>query len=163
MNRIAFSVAAIALVLSGRAFADVKPSALFSDHAVLQSGMSVPVWGAADPGEKVTVAVAGQTQSATAGADGKWMVRLTNLKPGGPFVMSVDGKNHIEVKDVLVGEVWLGSGQSNMQFTVSKKAASFAGLINEEQEIADANYPQIRMFTAKGTKSYDPKADVTGE
>jgi len=91
------------------------------------------------------------------------MVRLTNLKPGGPFVMSIDGKNHIEVKDVLVGEVWLGSGQSNMQFTVSKKAASFAGLINEEQEIADANYPQIRMFTAKGTKTYDPRADVTGE
>ena len=67
------------------------------------------------------------------------------------------------MKDVLVGEVWLGSGQSNMQFTVSKKVASFAGLINEEQEIADANYPQIRMFTAKGTKSYDPKTDVAGE
>jgi sialate O-acetylesterase len=163
MNRIVFSVSITALLLSCPAFAEVKPSALFSDHAVLQSGMSVPVWGVADPGEKVTVAVAGRTQSATAAADGKWMVRLANLKPGGPFVMSIDGRNHIEVKDVLVGEVWLGSGQSNMQFTVSKKAASFAGLINEEQEIADANYPQIRMFTAKGTKSYDPKTDVTGE
>ena len=65
MNKFVFSISITALLLSGPAFADVKPSALFSDHAVLQSGMSVPVWGAADPGEKVTVAVAGQTQSAT--------------------------------------------------------------------------------------------------
>lgn len=148
---------------AGPAFADVHPAALFSDHMVLQSGMTVPVWGVADPGEKVTVAIAGQKKSASAGKDGKWMVRLKKLSPGGPFEMSVSGKNQIQIRDVLVGEVWLGSGQSNMQFTVSKKKASFAGLINEEQEIAAANYPQIRMFTAKGTKTYEPQADVVGE
>jgi len=151
------------VVFSVAAFADVRPAPLFTDHAVLQSGMAVPVWGTADAGEKVTVSIAGQTQTATAAADGKWMVRLANLKPGGPFVLSVDGKNHVEAKDVLVGEVWLGSGQSNMQFTVSKKAASFAGLIDEEKEISEANYPQIRMFTAKGAKTYEPKTEVAGE
>ena len=154
---------AFGLLCAGAGYADVKPSALFSDHMVLQSGMSVPVWGTADPGEKVTVTLAGQTPSAVAGTNGKWMVRLLNLKAGGPFEMSIDGKNHIQVTDVLVGEVWLGSGQSNMEFTVSKKKASFAGLINEDQEIAAANYPTIRMFTAKGTKTYEPKADVTGQ
>ena len=153
---------AFGLLCAGAGYADVKPSALFSDHMVLQSGMSVPVWGTADPGEKVTVTLAGQTPSAVAGTNGKWMVRLLNLKAGGPFEMSIDGKNHIQVTDVLVGEVWLGSGQSNMEFTVSKKKASFAGLINEDQEIAAANYPTIRMFTAKGTKTYEPKADVAG-
>ena len=101
------------LILAGSApvVADVKPSALFSDHAVLQSGMAVPVWGVAAPGENVTVTFNGQKQSATAAADGKWMVRLKNLKPGGPFQMTIAGNNTITIDDVLVGEVWLGSGR----------------------------------------------------
>jgi sialate O-acetylesterase len=143
--------------------ADVTPSPLFSDHAVLQSGMSVPVWGKADPGEKVTVSIQGQTASATADAAGKWMVRLANLKAGGPLEMTIAAKNSITVKDVLVGEVWLGSGQSNMEFTVSAKVARFAGLLNEDQEIAAANYPKIRMFTEKQSKKYEPQTDLTGE
>jgi sialate O-acetylesterase len=145
------------------ACADVKPSALFSDHMVLQSGMSVPVWGTADPGEKITVKFLKQKKSVNAGADGKWMIRLTKLKPGGPFEMTIAGKNSITVKDVLVGEVWLGSGQSNMAFTVSKKHASYAGLLNEDQEIAAANYPQIRMFTGKTAKTYEPQSEIGGQ
>ena len=151
------------LCFSAAAFADVKPSALFSDHAVLQSGMSVPVWGTADPGEKVKVTLNGRSKSATAGADGKWMVRLSKLKSGGPFTMTIRGKNTITVNDVLVGEVWVGSGQSNMAFTVSARHASYAGLLNEEQEIAAATYPRIRMFTAKDAKKYEPQAEVQGE
>jgi sialate O-acetylesterase len=143
--------------------ADVKPSTLFSDHMVLQSGMSVPVWGIADPGEKITVTFLKQKKSVKASADGKWMVRLSKLKPGGPFQMTIAGKNSITVNDVLVGEVWLGSGQSNMQFPVSKAHAPYAGLLNEEQEIAAANYPQIRMFSGKPSTSYDPQASIAGQ
>jgi sialate O-acetylesterase len=143
--------------------AEVKPSALFSDHMVLQGGISVPVWGTADPGEKVTVKMGKQTRSVTAGADGKWMVRLSHLKPGGPFEMTIAGKNSIEVKDVLVGEVWVASGQSNMAFTVSKKSASYAGMLDEDKEIAAANFPQIRMFTGKPTKAYEAQTEIQGE
>src|SRR5450755_537570 len=145
----------VSLCCAAFASAEVKPSALFTDHAVLQSGMAVPVWGTATPGEKVAVTIEGQTKIATAAADGKWTVRLTKLKPGGPFEMTIAGKNAgdapIIVKDVLVGEVWLGSGQSNMQFYVSNKGPSHApyGLLDEEKEIAAANYPQVRMFTVK--------------
>ena len=106
------------------ASAEVKPAALFSDHMVLQSGMSVPIWGTADPGEKVAVSLNGKTTRATADANGKWTVRLKKLKAGGPFELTIAGKKAgeapIVVKDVLVGEVWLGSGQSNMEFYVSK-------------------------------------------
>ena len=145
------------------AAADVIPAALFSDHMILQRSMPVPVWGTADPGEKISVKFAGQTRSATADAAGKWMLRLDKLKAGGPYQMSISGKNHISIEDVLVGEVWIASGQSNMAFTVSKKKASYAGLINEEQEIASSNYPRIRMFTVKDSKTYEPQSQLGGE
>jgi len=149
------------------ASAQVKPSAVFSDHMVLQSGMSVPIWGTADPAEKVTVKLSGQSKSAVADADGKWMVRLTKLKPGGPFEMTIAGNKAgeapITVKDVLVGEVWLGSGQSNMDFTVGTTTKHyFAGVKNEAEEIAAANYPQIRMFTGAWKNSYEPQSEISG-
>ncbi|HYW45690.1 MAG TPA: sialate O-acetylesterase [Bryobacteraceae bacterium] len=161
--RLRISFLLLTLAGATAALADVKPSALFSDHMVLQGGMRVPVWGTAAPGERVTVTLNEQRQSATASADGKWMVRLNNLAPGGPFQMTIAGSNTITISDVLVGEVWLGSGQSNMAFTVSKKKASYAGLINEEQEIAAANYPTIRMFTGKSAKTYEPQTEIQGE
>jgi sialate O-acetylesterase len=154
------------LCFTALASAEVKPSNLFSDHMVLQSGMPVPIWGSADPGEKVTISFNGQTRSATADSAGKWTVRLAKLKSGGPFEMTIAGKGAgetpIVVKDVLVGEVWLASGQSNMQFTVSKAHASYAGMLDEEKEIAAANYPQVRMFTAKPLKSFAPQSEVPG-
>jgi len=154
------------LCFAGTARAQVKPNALFSDHMVLQSGMVVPVWGMADPGEKVTVKFHGQTKSATADADGKWTVRLAKLKSGGPFTMTIVGKKGsapIVVNDVLVGEVWVGSGQSNMVFNVSNKGHRPYGLLDEDKEIAAANYPQVRMFTVADTRSYTPQTDVKGE
>ncbi len=160
------SLLAALLVSAGQLSATVKPNALFSDHMVLQNGMAVPVWGTAAPGEKVSVAVAGQQAAATAGADGRWQAKLSNLKSGGPLELTITGDKTPEplvIKDVLVGEVWVGSGQSNMEFTVSKAKAAFAGLLNEEQEIAAANFPQIRMFTVKGLKTYEPQTDVTGQ
>jgi sialate O-acetylesterase len=156
----------LSLAAAAHAQSDVKPAALFSDHMVLQSATAAPVWGFAAPAEKVTVKLNGQTRSATADADGKWMVRLAKLKPGGPFLMTIQGKKSsspVTVKDVLVGEVWLGSGQSNMVFNVSNKGHRPYGLLDEEKEIAAANYPQVRMFTVADTKSLTPQADVKGE
>jgi len=154
----------------GTLWADVKPAALFGDHMVLQQGMSVPVWGWADPGEQVKVSIAGQTQKATAGADRKWMVRLDNLKAAAePIEMTIVGNNIIKITDILVGEVWLGSGQSNMDFVVSgdmtkypKMAQRFAGVANEAQEIAAANYPKIREFRVPLKTSGTPLDDVVG-
>ena len=153
------------LILTATAslLADVKPSALFGDHMVLESGMAVPIWGVAAPGERVTVTFLTQKSSAIASADGKWMVRLKSLKAGGPFQMTIAGNNTITIGDVLVGEVWLGSGQSNMAFTVSKKQARYAGLVDAEREIAEANYPRVRMFTAKAAKTYEPQTELQGE
>jgi len=162
LSRAILSITSFAL-FAAAARADVKPSPLFSDHMVLQSAMPVPIWGTADPGEKITVKFLKQKKTVTAGADGKWMVRLAKLKAGGPFEMIIAGKNSITVKDVLVGEVWLGSGQSNMAFTVSKQHASYAGLLNEEQEIAAANYPELRMFTGKTAKTYEPQPEIVGQ
>ena len=157
----------IVLLLTTVARAEVKPSNLFSDHMVLQSGMSVPVWGTADPAEKVTIKFNGQTRSATADADGKWMVHLRKLKSGGPFEMRIVGNKAgdapIMVKDVLVGEVWLGSGQSNMDFTVATTTRHyFAGVANEAQEIAAANYPNIRMFTGGWKTTTQPQTTISG-
>ncbi|MGO9231637.1 MAG: sialate O-acetylesterase [Bryobacteraceae bacterium] len=159
--RLAFPILAL-LTIPAAALADVKPAPLFSDHLVLEAGMSVPVWGTASPGEQVAVTFNGQQQRTTTGADAKWMVRLTGLQPGGPFEMTIAGTNTVAVKDVLVGEVWLGSGQSNMAFTVSKAKARYAGLVNEEEIIAAANFPKLRVFTGKEVKAYDPQPVVEG-
>ncbi len=119
---------------------DVTVPAIFSDHMVLQREARVPVWGSAAPGEKVTVTLAGQSHSTTAGSDGKWQVALTNLKSSStPQTLTITGNNTLTIQDVLVGEVWLGSGQSNMAMTVNR-AKDF------EQEQATAKFPLIRHF-----------------
>jgi sialate O-acetylesterase len=146
--------------------AEVTPNALFSDHMVLQNGMAVPVWGKAAAGEHVTVKISGQVKTAVTDADGKWMVKLAKLKSGGPFTMTIaggKGSAAITINDVLVGEVWLGSGQSNMVFNVSNKGHRPYGLLDEDKEIAAANYPQVRMFTVADTKSLTPQTDAKGE
>lgn len=132
-------LAALLFALTAAAFADVRLPAVFSDHLVLQAGVAVPVWGWADAGERVTVTFAGQSQVATPGQDGRWTVKLAPLVPGATGRLVVEGKNRIAIEDVLVGEVWLGSGQSNMAMTVNR-ARDF------EAEQAAANFPQIRMF-----------------
>jgi sialate O-acetylesterase len=113
------------------------------------------VWGWAEPNEEVTVSVADRKATAKTGADGKWRVNLDALKPGGPFTLTAQGKNTLTVNDVLVGEVWLGSGQSNMALTVNR-AKDF------EKEKAAANLPQIRMFTVMSGASDTAEADCKG-
>jgi len=157
---------AILLAAASAARANVTPSPLFSDHMVIQQGFAVPVFGTADPGEAVTVSLGTEKQTATAGPDGKWMVKLAIQKAAGldapPAELTIAGKNSITVHDVLIGEVWLGSGQSNMEFSVSAKVKAFAGLTDEAAEIAAANYPKIRMFTVRQVKSATPAATLSG-
>lgn len=149
------SAAAILALFASRALADVKLPALFSDHMVLQADRPVAVWGWAAPGEQVRVTVAGQSQTAKTAADGTWQLKLAALAAGGPHVLNVQGANRIAVQDVLVGEVWLGSGQSNMAMTVNKSA-------NYEQEQPAARWPQIRMFTVDRNPQPTPQAECKG-
>jgi sialate O-acetylesterase len=154
-------------LLAPRAWAVVQIASPFTSHMVLQQDATVPVWGTAERGEDVTVEFAGQKKTVRAGADGKWRVDLKPLKASAQGrVLTVTGSHTtqpIKLDDVLVGEVWLASGQSNMDFSVSKKEKSFAGVTNEDQEIAAANYPLIRMFTGKAAKTYEPQTSVDGE
>ncbi len=141
-----------ALIAATTARADVKLPALISDGMVLQQGIDVPLWGWADEGESVTVEF--QNQKVTAATkDGKWMVRLKPLKAGGPFTLTVSGRNKIELKNVLVGEVWICSGQSNMQWRLNQTD-------NAEAEIASAKYPMIRLFTVPRLEVGAPVTDV---
>jgi len=114
-------------------------TAVFSDHMVLQAGMATPVFGLAAPGEAITVTIASQSKSTTAGPDGKWLIKLDPLTAGGTVLQLkiVGANNTVTVNDVLAGEVWLASGQSNMNFELSRTT-------NGAAEIAAANYPQIR-------------------
>jgi sialate O-acetylesterase len=147
---------AAAVVFAAPAAADVKLPAIFSDHAVLQGDAAVAVWGWADPGEEVTVSIAGVSKSATAGPDRKWSVKLDKLAAGGPHTLTVTGKNTRTIRDVLVGEVWLASGQSNMALTVSR-AKDF------EAEKAAAKFPQVRMFSVVRVAAKEPQADCKGK
>jgi sialate O-acetylesterase len=150
--------------------AEVKLASPFTSHMVLQRDLKVPVWGTAESGEEVTVEFAGQKKSATADTDGHWLVKLEPLPASAePRELIVQGTNlkseisNLKLTDVLVGEVWLASGQSNMDFSMSKKVKYFAGAANEEAEIAAANYPLIRMFTGIAAKAYTPQTSVGGE
>lgn len=136
------------------ASAKVALPSLISDNMVLQRDMPVPIWGTADPGEKVTVTMGTQTADAVAGPDGRWEVRLEPMRAGGPYEMTING---ITLKNILVGEVWLCSGQSNMVMTVEQSA-------NAKQEIADAkNYPLIRQYNIERNASPEPVKDTVGK
>ena len=145
------------LIFSADARAAVKPNPLFSDNAVLQQETPIPVWGVAKEGEKVTVTLDGQTVSTTA-KDGKWKVLLPAHKAGGPYEMTISGENTnaITITNVLVGEVWVCSGQSNMKFELNRVA-------NAAMEVASANYPMLRMFTVSMSQSSSPREEVLAE
>ncbi|OPZ26911.1 MAG: Glycosyl hydrolases family 2, sugar binding domain [Lentisphaerae bacterium ADurb.BinA184] len=113
---------------------------LFSDHMVLQRDVETTVWGWTQPGAAVNVTLAGQTAAAVADAQGKWLTRLGALPAGGPHSLTVSGPQTETVEDVLIGDVWVCSGQSNMQMTV-------AASMNAREEIAAAEHPQIRQFS----------------
>lgn len=134
--------------------AAVKPHALIGEHMVLQQGVRVPLWGSAEDGEKVTVRFQEQEVSTTA-ANGKWRVDLEKLKPGGPFPMTITGKNTIQLKDVLVGEVWLCAGQSNMWWPVKDSA-------DPEKTIAASANANLRFFGVPLVASATPQTEIAG-
>lgn len=146
----------VCLGLTAAASADVKLPAVFGDHMALQCDAPVPVWGWADPAEKVTVSANGQSKTATADSVGKWSVKLDALKAGGPIEITIKGNNTIRLSDVLVGEVWLCSGQSNMAMTVGSS-------LNAKEEIAVADYPKIRLFTVARKTAEEPQKDCQGQ
>lgn len=157
------SIIAGFLLISTFLYADVKLPAAFSNHMVLQHNTSVPVWGWADAGEKVTVQISKQTKTTVANAEGKWMLKLEKVKAGGPYTITVTGKNKIVITDVYAGEVWICSGQSNMDMTVAKEDRYWCGVFNEAEEVANANYPLIRVFDTDFTPSATPQNDVVGK
>jgi sialate O-acetylesterase len=126
---------------------------LFSDHMVLQRGMECPVWGWTQPGAKVRVMFQGKAVEATAEADGKWVARLPTLVTGGPWQMDIEGPQKLAIKDVLVGDVWICSGQSNMEWPVSASN-------NPEAEIKAAVYPRIRLFTVPKLIAGEPQVTL---
>ncbi len=136
--------------------ADVRLPALFSDGLVFQQGKPLSIWGWAAPDEDVSIQFAGQTRAARADLDGKWRVILDPLPANAtPQEMKVNGKNSLILKNLLIGEVWICSGQSNMQWTVSQAA-------NPQQEVEAANFPQIRMFNVERVTAMSPVDDVKG-
>ncbi len=140
------------------AVAEVKLPAILGDNIVLQRGQAAPIWGWADPGEMVAVTIPGQSVTAKAGEDGSWQAKLAALEPGKPFDIVVTGSSGSKttLKNVLVGEVWVCSGQSNMAWRTS-------AALEPEKEIAAAEYPNIRLFTVARKKSPQPEPDCVGQ
>ena len=147
---------AISLFTAAAAQAAIRLPALIGDNMVLQAEAKTNVWGWADPGEKVTVTFADKKTETTAGADGKWSARLSDLKAGTVGELMLAGTNTIALKNVIVGEVWVASGQSNMEFSVG-------GTMNKDAEIAAANFPQIRMFNLQKAAKAEPQEDCVGK
>ena len=133
--------------------ATVKTARIFSSNMVLQQGQVNPIWGWADKGEKITITFAGKTISLKADKLGKWSAKLPSLDYGGPYEMTIKGKNSIQFENILIGEVWICSGQSNMEFNVNTTN-------NAKVEIAAANYPQIRLFTVDKKVAQKPVEDL---
>jgi hypothetical protein len=142
-------------LLPQQASADVTLPPVLSSHMVLQRDAAVPVWGTAAAGEEVTVKFRDQTRTATADKDGKWLVKLDALKAGGPDPLTVAGKNTLALDDVLAGEVWVGSGQSNMAGTVGGYAKGDDVLA----KLATGSYPKIRL--SKSGRAWQETSDKT--
>jgi sialate O-acetylesterase len=138
--------------------ADVKLPPILSSHMVLQRDADVPIWGTAKPGEKVTVKFRDQSKEAVADKDGKWAVKLAPLKAGGPDKLTVAARNTITLEDVLVGEVWIGSGQSNMDGHASGYAKGDPGLT---KLLEGAPYEQVRLARASGGWKVADKASAS--
>ena len=129
---------------------------LFADHMVLQRGISDPVWGWSTPGDVVTVSINGFMVKARANSSGEWVANLPSMSAGGPYSLKASGRQTVTFQDVLVGDVWLCSGQSNMEFGIGNG-------LNADAEIAAADYPSIRLFTVPKQTSISPLPSTGGQ
>jgi len=137
------------------AAANVKPARIFCSNMVLQQGRENPIWGRADKGERISIQFAGKTIFTKANAAGHWSAKLPALDYGGPYEMVISGSDTIILKNILIGEVWICSGQSNMELSVSNSK-------NAKIEIQAADFPQIRLFTVAKKYSKVPLEDLEG-
>lgn len=147
-------ITAIIVSFSPVLFGQVKLPAIFNDHMILQREAKVPVWGTAQPGELIRVELAGKNAKTVVAADGKWKVHLPSMKAGGPYLMKIyqgpKSQVALEYKEVLIGDVWLASGQSNMEWQVQQSH-------DAANEIRQAQYPEIRFFNVTHDKKASPQ------
>lgn len=164
MRDIARRLRCIALLvlcgIAATASAEIRLPGMLSDHAVLQRNAPIHIWGWADPGEKLTVNFHDQTISTVATKFGEWSLWLMPERAGGPYVLTIDGSSKVNVNDLLVGDVWFASGQSNMEIPLNGFPNS-AVIKNAKEEIAHANLPQVRLIHFKEKSSDVPLNDVT--
>ncbi len=158
MNFLKISFVVFFIIKATTSYATIKVNSLFSNHMVLQQGVEVPIWGSSSQEEKVTINFNGQTVT-TKPINGKWFLKLSPLKTGGPFQMTIVGSEKIIIEDILVGEVWLCSGQSNMERQLKPRKGQ-KDLFNWEQERDLAYYPQIRQYMVPLKFSETPIEDT---
>ncbi|RYE17841.1 MAG: sialate O-acetylesterase, partial [Sphingobacteriaceae bacterium] len=135
--------------------ADIKLPALVGSHMVLQRDKPIRIWGYADADEAITITFNHKTVKAKADANGNWKTEIPKMKAGGPYQLILHGKNSITLEDILIGDVWICSGQSNMEFALND-------VINAETEIENANQPQIRLFSVQKKVFLQPQENTNG-
>lgn len=150
------------VLFSTPCLADVRLPKILDSNMVLQRESEVAIWGWADPGEQVQVACDWLTEklNTTADADGRWLVTVKTGNAGGPHAMVVTGNNRIPLEQILFGEVWIASGQSNMEMPLIKVSNAYTGIQDAEKEVEAANYPNIRLFQVGNYSSKEPLDDV---
>ncbi|MDO5582183.1 MAG: sialate O-acetylesterase [Planctomycetia bacterium] len=144
---------AFCVLFCSAVFADVKMPSIFASKMVLQRDMKIPVWGEAAPSEKITIDFADKKWTVIADEKGAWSVKLDPMSAGGPYKMTVKGKNTLVFEDILIGDVWICSGQSNMGFTLKRAK-------NAEEEIKNSDLPNVRLMTVSCTGDTAPQKDV---
>jgi sialate O-acetylesterase len=155
IKTISWLICCYLLLLCQTALCQVRLPALISDGMVLQRDASVKIWGCADEGEKVKIKFIGKTYNTRANADGKWDVLLSELKAGGPYSMNIDGVNHITLKNIMVGDVWVCSGQSNMELSMDRVKYRYPDVI------ANSDNPAIRQFVVPDVYNFkEPQEDL---
>ncbi|MCK5822270.1 MAG: beta galactosidase jelly roll domain-containing protein [Bacteroidales bacterium] len=132
---------------------NVKLNSMFTDNMVLQRNQDIPIWGTAEPGGKIVVSLNENQKKGKVDEDGKWRIDLDPVEAGGPYQLSVMSQDTIVFENVMVGEVWICSGQSNMEMAL---LLGWSEILNAHQEIADANYPDIRIITVEKITSTTP-------
>jgi sialate O-acetylesterase len=151
------SLLATILVIPLASRAELKLPAIIGDHMVLQQNQANPIWGWDTPGTNVTVSFAGQSHSATAGADGRWTVKLAPLPANAtPQTLTVMGSTQRELQDVLIGEVWMCSGQSNMEWSLGQST-------NGDIEAAASKLPNLRLITVPNVGTQELQDNFNGE
>jgi sialate O-acetylesterase len=149
------SVHLLFVVFTAIVQAEVRMPPIIGDNMVLQQGTRIRIWGKANPGERVTVTFANESSKTVAGAEGSWQLWMAPLKAGGPFELVVKGTNVLRIKNVLVGEVWVCSGQSNMEWPL-------VNTVRGEEEVTQAHHPEIRLFTVEHATALSPQTVVEG-